>query len=359
MALFKKILIANRGEIALRVIAACRELGIATVAVYSEADRNSLHTRFADEAVCIGPAASSASYLNIPSVISAAEITNVEAIHPGYGFLAESAYFAEVCETCNIKFIGPPPDLIRLMGDKEKARAAMQKAGLPVLPGSGKVKSTSRDLLEVARKLGYPLMIKAAGGGGGRGIRTVRSEGELLKCIEAAQIEAESAFGNADVYMEKYLASPRHIEFQVLGDQDGNLLHLGERECSIQRRYQKLVEECPSAALSQKRRLEIGAAVVEALKTVHYVNAGTVEFLFDDQGNFYFMEMNTRIQVEHPVTEMVTGIDLVRDQILIAAGERLPYRQEDVQFRGHAMECRIIAEDPVTHKPSPGKITSW
>jgi acetyl-CoA carboxylase biotin carboxylase subunit len=357
--MFRKILIANRGEIALRVICACKELGIATVAVYSQADQNSLHVRFADEAICIGPASSSESYLNIPAVISAAEITNADAIHPGYGFLSESAYFAEVCEACGLKFIGPPAEAIRLMGDKDEARQAMQRAGVPVVPGTGKIRSNMDDLAQSAENIGYPLIVKAAGGGGGKGMRIVHSVAELAAAVGVAQGEAQAAFGSPDVYLEKYLETARHIEFQVLADEYGNVIHLGERECSIQRRYQKLIEEAPSTYLAPELRREVGDMVVRAARSVRYANAGTMEFIFDDKGNYYFMEMNTRIQVEHPVTEMVTGFDLVKEQIRIAAGEKLTATQHDIEFRGSAIECRINAECPETFMPFPGKITAF
>jgi acetyl-CoA carboxylase biotin carboxylase subunit len=357
--MFRKILIANRGEIALRVICACKELGIPTVAVYSLADQNSLHVRFADEAVCIGPAASSESYLNIPAVISAAEITNADAIHPGYGFLAESAYFADVCEACGLKFIGPTPDVIRLMGDKERARKAMQEAGLPVVPGTDKIARTSKELIERTLQIGFPVIIKAAAGGGGKGMRIVHSPADLPGALEVAQNESQSAFGSNEVYIEKYLPLARHIEFQIMADQHGNVVHLGERECSIQRRYQKLLEESPSPLVTAEMRSEAGRQAVEAARSVNYSSAGTMEFIFDDKGNYYFMEMNTRIQVEHPVTEMITGMDLVKEQIRIAAGEPLGYVQEDVKFRGHAIECRINAECPDTFLPFPGKITAF
>jgi len=356
--MFNKILIANRGEIALRVICACKELGIRTVAVYSEADRYSLHVRFADEAVCIGPPKSSESYLNVASIISAAEVTNAEAIHPGYGFLAESASFAEVCETSKITFIGPRPDAMRLMGDKDRARAAMADQGLPVLPGSARIQSES-DALEEARKIGYPVMVKAAAGGGGRGMRVVPSPEEISQAFRTAQSEAQVAFGSSDVYLGKYITSPRHIEIQVLGDQQGRIIHLGERECTIQRRHQKLLEESPSTRVDSAIRARLGHQVVEALQKIGYTNAGTVEFLMDEDSNMYFLEMNTRIQVEHPVTEMVTGLDLVKNQILIAAGEPLPILTETVELRGHAIECRICAENPETFAPSAGKITGF
>ncbi len=354
--MFKKILIANRGEIALRIICACRELGIRTVAVYSEADENSLHVRFADEDVCIGPARSADSYLNVPAIISAAEITGADAIHPGYGFLSESAYFAEVCEACHIKFIGPDANVIRLMGDKARARRAMKKAGVPVLPGSDGPVEGEAQALKIAKELGYPVIIKATAGGGGRGMRIVRSAEELGPALKTAQREAEAAFGVGTVYLEKYLEAPRHIEVQVLGDHHGTVVHLGERECSIQRRHQKILEEAPSAALSDKLRRKMGSLVVDAARAVQYTNAGTFEFVMDQAGNFYFLEANTRLQVEHPVTEMITGIDIVKEQIRIAAGERLSFKQGDVTFTGHAIECRINAECPETFAPSPGVI---
>jgi acetyl-CoA carboxylase, biotin carboxylase subunit len=354
--MFKKILIANRGEVALRVIFACRELGIKTVAVYSEADENSLHVRFADEDVCIGPARSADSYLNVPAVISAAEVTGADAIHPGYGFLSESAYLAEVCAACHIKFIGPDPQVIRLMADKARARRVMRKAGVPILPGSeGPIESEDK-ALKIAKEIGYPVIIKATAGGGGRGMRVVKIPSELPHAFKTAQREAEAAFGVGDVYVEKYVESPRHIEFQILGDQHGAVVHLGERECSIQRRHQKLIEESPSPALSEKVRRKMGAIVIDAAKAVHYTNAGTFEFLMDPSGRFYFMEANTRLQVEHPVTEMVTGIDIVKEQIRIAAGGRLSFKQSEVTFTGHSIECRINAEDPDTFVPSPGVI---
>jgi acetyl-CoA carboxylase biotin carboxylase subunit len=357
--MFKKILIANRGEIALRVIYACRELGIKTVAVFSEADADALHVRFADEDVCIGPPRSMDSYLNVPAIISAAEITGADAIHPGYGFLSESAYLAEVCEACHIKFIGPDPNVIRLMGDKARARRAMKKAGVPVLPGSDGPIESEEKALKVAKDLGYPVIIKAVAGGGGRGMRIVRGASELGKLLKTAQREAEAAFGVGDVYLEKYVENPRHIEVQVLGDHHGQVVHLGERECSIQRRHQKLIEEAPSPALTEKMRRRIGNTVVDAARAVQYTNAGTFEFLLDAAGSFYFLEVNTRLQVEHPVTEFITGIDIVKEQIRIAAGERLSFKQGDVTFTGHAIECRINAEDPVNFTPSPGTIRAF
>ena len=358
--MFKKILIANRGEIALRIICACKELGIRTVAIYSEADRNSLPVRFADEAICIGPPQLSQSYLNIPAVISAAEIANAEAIHPGYGLLSENANFAEVCETCGLKFIGPPPELIRLMGEKEKARAAMKKAGVPILPGSDGIIASEGDALEWARQVGFPVIIKASAGGGGRGMRIVRSEAELPALFKAASSEAAAAFGNGDLYMEKFVEHPRHIEFQILGDAHGNVVSLGERECSIQRRHQKLLEESPSTQMTAELRAEIGGILSTTLSKLGYVNAGTIEFLMDQNRNLYFIEMNTRIQVEHPVTEMVTDVDLVKSQILLAMGERMEtVLHGPIVHRGHTIECRINAEHPEKFTPSAGKITAF
>ena len=357
--MFKKILIANRGEIAVRVISACKELGIRTVAVYSEADRDSLHVRFADEEVCIGPARSVDSYLNIPEIISAAEITGSDAIHPGYGFLAESSYLAEVCEACHIKFIGPTPRAIRLMGDKSLARRTMSKAGVPVLPGSNGLLETAEQAREMAKKIGYPVILKASAGGGGRGMRIVENPDELARAFGMAQREAEAAFGAGDVYLEKYLRNPRHVEFQILADSKGNVVHLGERECSIQRRHQKLLEESPSPAVSDRLRKKMGRVAVDGVRAVGYVNAGTIEFLLDENERFYFMEMNTRIQVEHAVTEMVTGVDLVKEQIRVAAGQRLAFSQKEISFRGASIECRINAEDPDTFMPSPGTIHAF
>jgi len=356
--MFKKVLIANRGEIATRIIWACKELGIKTVAIFSEADRDALHVRFADEAICIGPAPSIQSYLNIPAVISAAEIANVEAIHPGYGFLAENAYFAEVCEACNIKFIGPASETISLMGDKAKARSAMKAAGVPITPGFDGIVEDEEEAAKIADQIGYPVIIKASAGGGGRGMRIARNREDLLTSLPAAQHEAQLAFNNPAVYIERYIQVARHIEIQVLADHHGNVVHLGERECSIQRRHQKLIEESPSAVLSPELRRRMGEVAVKACREIGYVNAGTMEFLLDEDNNFYFMEMNTRIQVEHPVTELVTNTDLVREQILIAAGERLEFDQEDLVFSGHAIECRINAESPTTYAPSPGLITA-
>jgi len=357
--MFNKILIANRGEIALRIICACREMGIKTVAVYSQADEHSLHVRFADEDVCIGPARSADSYLSVPAIISAAEITGADAIHPGYGFLSESAYLAEVCEACHIKFIGPDPNVIRLLGDKARARRAMKKAGVPILPGSDGPVQGEEEAVKVGKELGLPLIIKAVAGGGGRGMRIVRNADELPKLVKTAMREAEAAFGLGDVYLERYVEAPRHIEIQVMGDHHGNVVHLGERECSIQRRHQKLIEEAPSAALSDKQRKKLGSTVVDAARAVQYSNAGTFEFLLDSTGNFYFLEVNTRLQVEHPVTEFVTGIDIVKEQIRVAAGQRLSMRQGDIEIRGHSLECRVNAEDPVTFTPSPGLITAY
>jgi acetyl-CoA carboxylase, biotin carboxylase subunit len=360
--MFKKILIANRGEIALRVICACKELGIQTVAVYSDADRNSLHVRFADEAVCIGPPRSAESYLNIPAVISAAEITGVDAIHPGYGLLSENANFAEVCETSHIKFIGPPPDVIRLMGEKEKARQAMKEADVPILPGSDGVISGGDEAREWAKQIGYPVIVKASAGGGGRGMRVIRKEDELENLFNSAQQEAAAAFGNGNLYMEKFIERPRHIEFQILGDSHGKVISLGERECSIQRRHQKLLEESPSTQVSEDMRQQIGEKLSECLSTIGYVNAGTVEFLMDEDRSLHFIEMNTRIQVEHPVTEMVTGIDLVKSQVLLAAGAKMAEiipRLDRKGQRGHSIECRINAEHPEKFTPSAGKIKTF
>ncbi|MBL8181063.1 MAG: acetyl-CoA carboxylase biotin carboxylase subunit [Blastocatellia bacterium] len=355
----KKILIANRGEIANRIIWSCKEMGIKTVAVHSEADREALHVRFADEAICVGPASSAESYLNIPSIISAAEITNVDAIHPGYGFLAESATFAKICEDCNIKFIGPRPDVIGMMGDKVEARRTMTAAGVPILPGSPEPIESPAEAIALAKEIGFPLIIKAAAGGGGRGMRIVREESELATNLELAQTEALNAFKNGSVYIERYIERPRHIEIQVLADEHGNVVHLGERECTIQRRHQKLLEEAPSPAISQELREQMGAVAVKACQEIGYSSAGTFEFLLDEDDRFYFMEMNTRIQVEHPVTEMVTLTDIVRNQIKIATGENMEFAQEDVLIRGHSIECRINAEDPVKFTPSPGKITTF
>ena len=357
LKMFSKILIANRGEIALRIIRACRELGIRTVAVYSEADRNSLHTRFADEAICIGKAQSSSSYLNIPAIISAAEITDVDAIHPGYGFLAENPHFAEICESCQITFIGPTSDNIRLMGDKMAARANMQKAGLPIVPGSISIVKNKEEALKTAKRIGYPVIIKAAAGGGGKGMRIAHNDISLISNLMTAQAEAEASFGNPNVYIEKYIEKPRHIEIQILADKYGRVIHLGERDCSIQRRHQKLLEESPSSAVDYRLRKRLGELAVKGAKTINYIGAGTIEFLLDQDNNFYFMEMNTRIQVEHPVTEMVTGIDLIKEQIHMACGEKLHFQQDDIQIKGAAIECRINAEDFENNfMPCPGKI---
>jgi acetyl-CoA carboxylase, biotin carboxylase subunit len=355
----RKILVANRGEIACRIIWTCKEMGIKTVAVHSEADREALHVRYADEAICIGGAPSAESYLNIPSIISAAEITNVDAIHPGYGFLAESATFATICEDCNIKFIGPRADVIAMMGDKVEARRTMTAAGVPILPGSPEAIESTDEAKKLIREIGFPVIIKAAAGGGGRGMRIVRKEEELENGLETAQAEALAAFKNGAVYIERYIERPRHIEIQVLADEHGNCIHLGERECTIQRRHQKLLEEAPSVAITEELREKMGAVAVKACKEIGYTSAGTFEFLLDEDGSFYFMEMNTRIQVEHPVTEMVTLADIVRNQIRIATGEDVGYEQSDVQIRGHAIECRINAEDPVKFTPSPGRITAF
>ena len=358
--MFRKVLIANRGEIALRVICACKELGVRTVAVYSEADRHSLHVRFADEAICIGPPRSAESYLNVPAVISAAEIADVDAIHPGYGLLSENANFAEVCRASNIKFIGPPPEVTRLMGEKEKARQAMKRAKVPILPGSEGVIQSEEEALDWAKSIGYPVILKASAGGGGRGMRVVRSAQELPALYQAAHIEAANAFGNGDLYMEKFIERPRHVEFQVLADQHGSVISLGERECSIQRRHQKLIEEAPSLQVTPKVREDIAKTLKRSLENVGYQNAGTVEFLMDEDGKLYFIEMNTRIQVEHPVTEMVTGIDLVKAQLRIACGEKLStILPHPIQIRGHAIECRVNAEHPEKFTPSAGKITAF
>ena len=356
----KKILIANRGEIAVRVISACKELGIQTVAVYSEADRYSSHVRFTDQAICIGPAKSARSYLDIPSIISAAEITNVDAIHPGYGFLSENSTFAEVCEASRIKFIGPRPDVIRLMGVKERARAYMKEMGVPLLPGSPGVVTSPEDALTIAEQIGYPVILKASYGGGGRGMRVVNGPDELPSLYAQAQSEAGAAFSSADVYLEKFIGAPRHIEFQVLADEHGNVEILGERECSIQRRHQKLLEESPSPVVTDAQRAQIGAALRKALSSAGYTNAGTVEFLMDETGKLYFIEVNARVQVEHPVTEFVTGIDIVKSQIRIAQGEPLnEVLPGPIELRGHSIECRINAENPETFVPSPGRITGF
>ena len=357
--MFKKVLVANRGEIALRVIRACKELGIKTVAVHSEADANSLHVRAADEHLCIGPADAALSYRNIPNVLSAAEITGVDAIHPGYGFLSENAHFAEVCESIGIKFIGPTSEHIALMGDKAKAREIVAKKGLPVTPGSpGELKS-EQEALDAATKIGYPVIIKATAGGGGRGMRVVNKADDLARAFQAAQAEAKSTFGHDGVYLERYFLEPRHIEVQVIADHRGHVVHLGERDCSVQRRHQKLLEETPSPAVDEKLRKEIGRVAVEAVKAVHYRNVGTVEFLLDKDHNFFFMEVNTRIQVEHPITEMVTGIDLIKEQIRLANGQALSFKQQDIRLNGHSLECRINAEDPEKFTPSPGLVTKY
>jgi acetyl-CoA carboxylase biotin carboxylase subunit len=358
--MFRKVLVANRGEIALRVLNACRELGIRTVAVYSEADRNSLHVRFADEAICIGPPRPADSYLNVPAVISAAEIADVDAIHPGYGLLSENANFAEVCRASNIKFIGPPPEVTRLMGEKEKARQAMKKAKVPILPGSDGILLTADEAVECAKTVGYPVIMKAKAGGGGRGMRIVRNAEDLPNLFHAASSEAANAFGNGDLYMEKFIERPRHIEFQVLADEHGNVATLFERECSIQRRHQKLIEEAPSLQVTPKMREEIGKTLCRCLSEIGYQNAGTVEFLMDEDRQLYFIEMNTRIQVEHPITEFITGVDLVKAQLLIASGEKLSnILPAKLEMRGHAIECRINAEHPQKFTPSAGKITAF
>ena len=355
---FKKILIANRGEIALRVILACKELGIQTVAVYSEADRDALHVRFADQDICIGPAASAKSYLNIPQVIAAAEVTGAEAIHPGYGFLSENPHFVDVCQACGIVFIGPNSEIIRKMGNKAQAKATMKAAGVPLMPGSDGVVDTVEDALVWGERIGYPVIVKASAGGGGRGMRIVNGPDEMADMYNTARTEARAAFTDDTVYMEKYLLEPRHIEVQILGDLFGNIITLGERECSIQRRHQKLIEESPSPALTPELRKRIWEMGLRAARAVGYFNAGTIEFLLDARGEFFFMEMNTRVQVEHPVTEMVSGVDIVKEQIRIAAGHKLSYSQDDIVLRGHAIECRINAEDPFRCTPSPGRITA-
>jgi acetyl-CoA carboxylase biotin carboxylase subunit len=356
---FKKILIANRGEIALRIIRACKEMGIKTVAVHSTADVNSLHVRFADESVCIGPPKSADSYLNVPSIISAAEITDAEAIHPGYGFLAENSSFAEICNSTGIRFIGPSPESIKQMGDKARARETAKNAGVPVLPGSNGVVTEESSAIEIAREIGFPVIVKAAAGGGGKGMRVVMEESEFANAFVMAQTEALASFSNADVYLEKYILQPRHIEIQLIADEKGNTVYLGERECSIQRRHQKLIEEAPSVIVTEALRKQMGEMAVAIAKSVKYRNAGTIEFLLDENGKYYFMEMNTRIQVEHPVTEMVTGIDLVKEQIRIAAGLPLSFTQGDIRIKGHSIECRINAEDPEKFTPSPGTITAF
>lgn len=357
--MFHKVLIANRGEIAVRIIRACKELGIKTVAVYSQADIHSLHVKLADESVCIGPASSALSYLNINAIISAAELTDAEAIHPGYGFLSENPKFAEVCEKCGITFIGPTAESMRIMGDKISARQAVIKQGVPILPGTKEGVKSVEDAIKVAKEIGFPVIIKATAGGGGRGMKIVHSQAALPNAFATARAEAQSGFGNPEVYIERYCEKPRHVEIQILGDKHGNVIHLGERDCSIQRRHQKLIEEAPSTVVTPEIRKAMGDAAVRAASAVGYNSAGTVEFLVDKQNNFYFMEMNTRIQVEHPVTEMITGVDLVREQIRSAAGIPLRYKQEDIQIRGHAIECRINAEDPFKFTPCPGKITAY
>ncbi|HZJ13799.1 MAG TPA: acetyl-CoA carboxylase biotin carboxylase subunit [Chthoniobacteraceae bacterium] len=357
--MFKKVLIANRGEIALRVVRACKELGIRTLAVYSEADIDSLHVQLADEAICIGPAPSAQSYLKIDRIISAAEIGDVDAIHPGYGFLAENAHFADVCASCNIKFIGPPPSSIRAMGDKNIARATARKAGVPVTPGSDGIVETEQEALKIAKKIGYPVMIKAVAGGGGKGMRPAHNDVSLVQGFHGARLEAEKAFGNPGVYVEKLIERPHHIEFQIMADSVGNVVHIGERDCSMQRRNQKIIEECPSPLMTDKLRSKMGACSVKLAQSVGYIGAGTMEYLVNDKGEFYFMEMNTRIQVEHPVTEMVTVSDLVSAQIRVSAGEPLNLTQDELMFVGHSIECRINAEDPETFTPSPGRITTF
>ena len=357
--MFEKILIANRGEIALRIQRACRELGIKTVAVHSVADAEAKYVRLADESVCIGPAASSESYLNVPAIISAAEVTDAEAIHPGYGFLSENADFAERVEKSGFVFIGPRPDTIRLMGDKVSAKLAMTKAGVPVVPGGeGALPEEAQDIVKVARKIGYPVIIKASGGGGGRGMRVVHTEAALVNAVAMTRQEAKAAFGNPAVYLEKFLETPRHVEIQVLADEHRNAVFLGDRDCSMQRRHLKIIEEAPAPLIPMRERVRIGERCAEACRKIGYRGAGTFEFLYD-KGEFYFIEMNTRVQVEHPVTEMTTGIDIVKTQILVAAGQKLPFRQKDIVFRGHAIECRINAEHPYKFTPSPGRITSW
>ena len=357
--MFHKVLIANRGEIAVRIIRACKELGIKTVAVYSQADIHSLHVKLADESVCIGPAPSAQSYLNINAIISAAELTDAEAIHPGYGFLSENAKFAEVCEKCGITFIGPTAESMRIMGDKISARQAVIKQGVPILPGTKEGVHSVEEAVKVSKEIGFPVIIKATAGGGGRGMKIVHSQAALPNAFATARAEAQSGFGNPEVYIERYCEKPRHVEIQILGDKHGNVIHLGERDCSIQRRHQKLIEEAPSTVVTPEIRKAMGDAAVRAAAAVGYNSAGTVEFLVDKQNNFYFMEMNTRIQVEHPVTEMITGVDLVREQIRSAAGIPLRFKQEDIKFRGHAIECRINAEDPFKFTPCPGKITAY
>lgn len=357
--MFHKILIANRGEIALRIIRACKELGVKTVAIYSKADESSLHVRFADERVCVGPPDSALSYRNIPNILSAAEITNAEAIHPGYGFLAENAHFAEACGSAGIVFIGPTPENIALMGDKAKAKETMIKCGIPLMPGSRGIVTSEKDALEVVKEIGYPVIIKACAGGGGRGMRVVHKEQELVNTFLMAQAEAKSCFGSDEVYIEKFFRDPKHIEIQLLADKAGNIVYLGERDCSVQRRHQKLIEESPSPIVDEKMRKKMGEAAVKAARYVGYISAGTIEFLVDEEHNFYFMEMNTRVQVEHPITEMVTGIDILKEQIRIAAGQTLPFTQKEIKMTGHSIECRINAEDSEKFVPSPGRITAY
>ncbi len=358
--MFSKILVANRAEIAVRVIRACKEMGIRTVAIYSEADRNGLHVRLADEAICVGGPKAEQSYLNIPAIVSAAEITDVDGIHPGYGFLSQNAHFAEICESCNITFIGPSSRAIRLMGDKLAAKDLMRKTGIPIVPGSMTAIKSKEDALNTARRIRYPVIVKAAAGGGGRGMRICHNDGRLFNALMTCQAEAEASFGNSDVFVEKYLEEPRHIEFQILADKSGHTVHLGERDCTIQRRHQKLIEEAPSSALDTKLRRKMGELAVRAAKASEYATVGTVEFLLNRDGTFYFIEMNTRIQVEHPVTEGVTGIDLIKEQIRMAAGESLGYKQDDISLEGWAIECRINAEDPTNgFSPSPGRIVTY
>ncbi|KAA0258387.1 acetyl-CoA carboxylase biotin carboxylase subunit [Deferribacter autotrophicus] len=357
--MLKRVLIANRGEIALRIIRSCKELGIETVAVYSNADRESLHVAFADEAICIGPHQAGDSYLNIKNIISAAEIADVDGIHPGYGFLAENADFARICEDCGFKFIGPKSEHIELMGNKAKAKETMKEFGVPVVPGSEGAVDDPDEALKIAKEIGFPVIIKASAGGGGKGMRVAHNEMSFLNQFEMAKIESEKAFGSGDVYIEKFIESPRHIEIQVFGDSFGNVVHFYERECSIQRRHQKLIEEAPSPFLTERMRQKMGEISVEAVRKLGYENAGTIEYIVDKSGNFYFMEMNTRIQVEHPITEMITGIDLVKLQLLVASEKEIPFKQEDIEIRGHAIECRINAEDPETFMPSPGTINAY
>jgi acetyl-CoA carboxylase biotin carboxylase subunit len=354
--MFKKILVANRGEIAMRIIRACRELGIRTVLAHSEADADSLPVRYADQSVCIGPNDPAKSYLNIPAIISTAEVTDCDAVHPGYGFLSENAGFAEICDSCKINFIGPAVKHIVLMGDKSKAKETATKAGVPVTPGSDGPVESEGEAIEAANKVGYPVMLKASAGGGGKGMRLVHNEDELVDSLKIVRAEAASFFGNSEIYVEKFISNPRHIEVQLMGDKHGNIVHLYERDCSIQRRHQKLIEESPSIAIDEKTRREMGETAIRLAKNIGYYSAGTIEFLFDDQGNYYFMEMNTRLQVEHPVTEMVTGIDLVKEQIRVAAGKELSFKQEDIRLNGHSIECRINAEDPENFIPSPGTV---